>query len=126
MSESPVDRAGARALLKEGSTHTLTISATKARERFFALLDAVAADPTEIVLVEHKGLAGRVMVASEAYHQYTQRLEQMLRATVASGTPAGHRFRLAGSLEVSDAAPAALALARADAAAAANRKFDDL
>lgn len=126
MSRSSTERLDARALLEHGRTHTQTITATKARQRFFALLDSVAADPAEIVLVEHKGRGKRVMLASEAFYLRTQQLERLLRATLTSRTDAEHPFRLAGTLTVSDEAPAALALLRADQAAAATRKFDDL
>jgi hypothetical protein len=120
---SPV--AVALALLEEHREHTVTVKATKARNDFFPLLEAVVADPTEVVEVEHKGLDGRALLVSAQFRDYVRRLEQTVRALLGPA-PGGTAFQLAGSLTVVEEVEDAITTLRADARRAAAERCRDL
>jgi hypothetical protein len=105
---------------------SVTLSATEFRQRFFALLGSVLADPTEMVFVEHKDLAGRAMLVSESYRDYVRQLEALVASLLSTGGAASPPMRLAGSMTIVDDAEGVLAAARASAAEQSARKFDGL
>lgn len=105
---------------------TTIITATEARQQFFTLLGKVIADPSELVLVEHKDLVGRAMLVSEAYRDYVRQLEALVSSLLDGGTSPSPAFRLAGSMTVVGDASTALAAARSDAAVRSARKFEGL
>lgn len=133
MSNSPDERnaATALALLAAHEEHPSTVKATKAREQFFPLLEAVVRDPHCVVYVEHKDLPGRGILVGEGYRQYVRELEATVRALL--GPAPGVRFTLAGSLSLgADASDGLadvereLAALRADQAERAAARFDDV
>ena len=48
-------------ILDSHHERTVLRNATEARQQFFVLLSEVVADPSEVVLIEHKDLPGRGM-----------------------------------------------------------------
>lgn len=120
---SPV--AAALALLEEHHEHTVTVKATQARAEFFPLLESVAADPSEIVEVEHKGLPGRALLVNAQFRDYVRHLERTVRALLGPA-PGGSAFRLAGSLAVVEDVEAAVESLRKREREAAADRFVDL
>lgn len=104
----------------------VSCNATEAHQQFFALLSEVVADPSEVVLIEHKGLPQRGMLVGEGYRTYVRQLEQLVRAFASSVRPPAASFRLAGTMTLPGELEPALDDLRADAHAAFARKIDDL
>lgn len=122
-SRSPV--AAALALLEEHREHTVTVKATKARNDFFPLLEAVVLNPAEVVEVEHKGLPGRALLVNAQFRDYVRQLEHAVRALLGPAV-GGAAFRLAGSLAVTDDVEGAVQALRSGDRRAAAARFDDL
>jgi PHD/YefM family antitoxin component YafN of YafNO toxin-antitoxin module len=124
----PADRL-ALELLAAHEEHEQTLTATKARASFFPLLERLATDPREVILVEHRGAAGRVMLVHEDYRAYVRELEALLRTLLSPATPGGAAFRLAGSMRLvreGDDVEGALRELRAADEAGTAAKFADL
>lgn len=120
---SPV--AVALALLNRPRERTVTIKATQARHDFFPLLEAVTADPDEVVEVEYKGRPASALLVNGAFRDYVRQLEEALRSFVAAA-PGRPAFRLAGSLTLAEDVDAEVAALRADARRRADDRFADL
>ena len=82
-------------ILDSHHERTVLRNATEARQQFFVLLSEVVADPSEVVLIEHKDLPGRGMLVSEAYREYVRHLERLVK-TLAARTAGS--FRLVGTV----------------------------
>ena len=83
-------------ILDSHHERTVLRNATEARQQFFVLLSEVVADPSEVVLIEHKDLPGRGMLVSEAYREYVRHLERLVK-TLAART-AGNRWGMGEAL----------------------------
>jgi hypothetical protein len=116
--------AAALALLEGHQEHTVLVKATQARQDFFPLLEAVVADPSRVVEVEHEGVQGRALLVNAQFRNYVRQLEQTIRALI--GPTTASTFALAGSLTVvEDEEHTIDALRHQQRCAAANR-FADL
>lgn len=122
-SHSPV--AAALALLEDHRERTVTVKATQARHDFFPLLEAVVADPSEVVEVEHKGLQGRALLVNARFRDYVRQLEETVRALLGPA-PGAPTFRLAGSLSVVGDVEEGIETLRSRERRAAADRFTDL
>src|SRR5215210_2266531 len=116
MAKTESGRARARApaglALARGLPGKLTTrQASEARREFFALLQAVIDDPTEIVLIEHKDLPDPAALVNAPFLMRTLRLVEQLRTRRLSSEPP---FRLIGSATLVGSADDVLAEVRAE------------
>jgi hypothetical protein len=96
--------------------------ASEARREFFALLQAVIHDPTEVVLIEHKDLPEPAALVNAPFLMRTLRLVTHLRNQwPSSDLP----FRLIGSATLVGSADDVLAEVRAEQRSRQQAKFSD-
>lgn len=100
-----------------------TRQASEARRDFFALLNAVVDDPTEIVFIEHKSLPESAALVNAPFLLRTLRLLKQLRARRPSSEPP---FRLIGSATLVGDPDDVLTDIRAEERAGRQAKFADL
>ena len=115
----------ALAILNSRQERTVHRNATEARRQFFALLGEVAADPDEVVEVQHKDFEEPVLLVNAHYRRYVRQLERLvqeLRSELAVGVP----FRLGGTVTLEADMEAALAAIRDEQRQRTGTKFVDL
>ena len=115
----------ALAILNSPQERTVHRNATEARRQFFALLGEVAADPDEVVEIQHKDLEEPVLLVNAHYRRYVRQLERLvhgLRSELAVGVP----FRLGGTVTLEADMEAALAAIRDEQRHRTGTKFVDL
>ena len=110
-------------LPREGLPGKLTRrQASEARREFFALLQAVIHDPTEVILIEHKDLPEQAALVNAPFLMRTLRLVTHLRKQWPLSEPP---FRLIGSATLVGSADDVLAEVRAEQGTRQQSKFSD-
>lgn len=101
-------------------------SATAARTEFFQLLESVAADPTRVIFIEHRGMPDRAALVNEQYLEYVRQLEALVGDLMAQ-RGGDESFRLCGTAELhADVDEAIAAIRASDGPGRRAHRFRDL